>query len=366
MVKGKLTLQAINQRLKAASIGVAVRQKGSALYLRATLPPKPGETAWKRRDIALKIYANPAGLERAEAEARKLGALLACKEFDWDLYLNVEPAKAEAVKVAHWIDRFKAHYFAARGHNPETEARWNKDYYSFVFKHLPPNADLNADLLVVAAQRSKANTRGRQYTCQILQQLANFAHIDLDLKPFAGNYSPLKVQPRNIPDDETIASVRDAIANPAWQWVYGLMACYGLRNHEVFFAEIFRDPPYLVTVTEGKTGRRDVRPLYPEWVERWQLWDIKRPSVNGTHRDLGDRVIKAFKRQGVPFSPYNLRHAYAIRASVVFKFPVAVAAAMMGHSPDVHWRTYNRWINQEQHQRIYDELVYQENRPQAP
>jgi integrase len=81
---------------------------------------------------------------------------------------------------------------------------------------------------------------------------------------------------------------------------------------------------------------------------------------------LGDRVIKAFKRQGVPFSPYNLRHAYAIRASVVFKFPVAVAAAMMGHSPDVHWRTYNRWINQEQHQRIYDELVHQENRPQAP
>lgn len=366
MGKGKLTIQDINQRLKAAKIGVAVRQKGSSLYLRATLPPKPDETSWKQRDISLKIYANPAGLERAEAEARKLGALLACKEFDWSLYLNYEPERAEALTVAQWIDRFKNHYFAARGHTPETEASWKKDYYGFVFKHLPPNADLNASLLIVAAQKSKANTRGRQYTCQVLQKLAKFADIEVDLKPFAGNYSPLKVQPRNIPDDKTIATVRDEITSAAWQWVYGLMACYGLRNHEVFFIEILREPPYLVTVTEGKTGRRNVRPLYPEWVERWQLWDIKIPSVNGTHRDLGDRVIKAFKRQGVPFSPYNLRHAYAIRASVVFKFPVAVAAAMMGHSPDVHWRTYNRWINQEQHQRIYDDLVHQESRPEAP
>lgn len=366
MTRGKLTVTAINERLKAAKVGVTVRQKGSSVYLRATLPPKAGETTWKQRDVSLRIYANPAGLERAEAEARKLGALLACKEFDWNLYQTAESVKTEGITADQWIERFKSHFFAARGLNPETQSRWNKDYYGFVFKHLPPNAVLTADLLIVAAQRPNANTRSRQYTCQILQQLAAFAQIEVNLKPLSGNYSPRKVQPRNIPDDQTIASVRDTMTNLSWQWVYGMMASYGLRNHEVFFTEISSESPYLVTVTEGKTGRREVRPLYPEWVERWQLWNINRPAVQGTHRDLGDRVIKAFKRQGVPFSPYNLRHAYAIRASVVFKFPVAVAAAMMGHSPDVHWRTYNRWINQEQHQRVYNELVYQENRPQAP
>ena len=82
MTRGKLTVTAINERLKAAKVGVTVRQKGSSVYLRATLPPKAGETTWKQRDVSLRIYANPAGLERAEAEARKLGALLACKEFD--------------------------------------------------------------------------------------------------------------------------------------------------------------------------------------------------------------------------------------------------------------------------------------------
>ncbi|NJL36535.1 MAG: hypothetical protein HC899_07030 [Leptolyngbyaceae cyanobacterium SM1_4_3] len=33
------------------------------------------------------FIANPAGLERAEAEVRKLGVLLACNEFSWTLYL---------------------------------------------------------------------------------------------------------------------------------------------------------------------------------------------------------------------------------------------------------------------------------------
>jgi hypothetical protein len=77
MAKGKLTLDAINARLKAAQVGVSIRQKGNRLYLRATLPPKPGSTKKHphQQDVSLKIYANPAGLERAEAEARKLGAI---------------------------------------------------------------------------------------------------------------------------------------------------------------------------------------------------------------------------------------------------------------------------------------------------
>ncbi|NJO73289.1 MAG: hypothetical protein HC833_05670 [Leptolyngbyaceae cyanobacterium RM1_406_9] len=50
----------------------------------------------------------------------------------------------------------------------------------------------------------------------------------------------------------------------------------------------------------------------------------------------------------------------------MFKLPVAVAAAYMGHSPTVHWQTYNRWISQEQHQRVYAEVLQNQNRPKAP
>jgi transposase len=41
MPKKEMTLEAVNARLKQAKIGVSVRQIGNALYLRATLPPKP-------------------------------------------------------------------------------------------------------------------------------------------------------------------------------------------------------------------------------------------------------------------------------------------------------------------------------------
>jgi hypothetical protein len=70
-VKGQLTLEAMNERLKSARVGVTIRQKGNRLYLYATLPPNPDSTRTvaHQQDVSLKIYANPVGLEWAETEA---------------------------------------------------------------------------------------------------------------------------------------------------------------------------------------------------------------------------------------------------------------------------------------------------------
>jgi hypothetical protein len=38
-----------------------------------------------------------------------------------------------------------------------------------------------------------------------------------------------------LPSDEVIVEWYDRIPNPTWRYVYGIMATYGLRNHEVFF-----------------------------------------------------------------------------------------------------------------------------------
>ncbi|MEH2156484.1 hypothetical protein [Nostoc sp.] len=67
----KLTIEVINDRLKKALIGVRVEARGDRLSLRATLPPKPGSNKTKpyQQYLALGICANPAGLQRAEAEA---------------------------------------------------------------------------------------------------------------------------------------------------------------------------------------------------------------------------------------------------------------------------------------------------------
>jgi integrase len=46
--------------------------------------------------------------------------------------------------------------------------------------------------------------------------------------------------------------------------------------------------------------------------------------------------------------PYDLRHAYAIRARETTSWNYADVAAVMGHSPEVHRRTYLREISGEQ------------------
>ncbi|MEG4579371.1 hypothetical protein QUA71_07010 [Microcoleus sp. MON1_C5] len=46
-----------------------------------------------------------------------------------------------------------------------------------------------------------------------------------------GSYSPTKVQPRNLPSDDVIATCFDKINNSQWQWIYGVIAAYGLKIH---------------------------------------------------------------------------------------------------------------------------------------
>jgi len=63
-----------------------------------------------------------------------------------------------------------------------------------------------------------------------------------------------------------IAEIRESIPNPAWQWAYGMMACYGLRNHELFYLDCDRLP--LLVVKDGsKTGYHRVHPFFPEWFD---------------------------------------------------------------------------------------------------
>ena len=118
-------------------------------------------------------------------------------------------------------------------------------------------------------------------------------------------------------------------------------------------------------VHRGKTQQeRYVYPLYPEWVERW-LTEIRFPQVSGKNTDLGNRVTHQFTRYGIPFNPYDLRHAWA-RRSLEFGWDVTMAAYQMGHSVKVHTDCYHAWITRDVYQRAYDRLVSSPDRPLAP
>jgi hypothetical protein len=69
------------------------------------------------------------------------------------------------------------------------------------------------------------------------------------------------------------------------------------------------------------------------------------------------------------FKPYDLRHAWAIRAHIL-GIPIKAAADNLGHSVQVHTQTYQRWfsldmrklaINQALSKRNEVELIREEN-----
>lgn len=343
-------------------MGVAIDVRGTRLCLRANLPPKPGsrKTAAFQQRIPLGVYANADGLKYAEQEAKHLGALLARGQFDWALYGK----GASSLAVSDWITLFEADYFRRRRRSPKTETTWRDDYQK-VFSRLPPDAVLSVQLLEELIEGTSPDTRTRKRFCDVLGRLAKFAGLDADFKPLRGHYSTTTTEVRHVPSDEVIAEWWGRIPSSCWRWAYGMMAAYGLRNHELFYLDTSKMPVLLV-LDGSKTDFHRVYPLYPEWVVQWDLRACRVPDCSGPNNSaLGNRVCHAFKRYGIPFKPYDLRHAWAVR-SLVFGMPVELAAQQMGHSVDVHCRTYHRWISEEVHDRAYQLIMARADRPMPP
>lgn len=364
MPRKELSIEAINQRLKTAKIGVSVSLRGERLSLRATLPPRPGSSKDKpyQQYLSLGIYANPAGLQRAEQEAHRLGLLLAEGKFDWELYLSQihDTQDTEGETVAHWLAQFKAHCLTSvlktDGLSDEAiDLLWRRRYVILGLGKLDPDQPLTPKLLISVVESKKANSRSRQMACQVLGQFARFAGVDVNLAAISGSYSCVQAV-KELPSDAEIVAAVDAISNPQWQYVAALMATYGLRDHEAFLSEILQDDgDWIARVPEHtKTGFRDVYPCPLEWVDRWRLYEPRLPSIKVCLNDeYGDRTAKAFQRQKCPFTPYTLRHANAVRRSVVVGVPIKVAADDMGHSPEVHLKVYSRHLSKAQRKEAY-------------
>lgn len=366
-------LNQVNQRLKAAKLGLQIERRGDRLSLRGTLPPRPSSPKLRpyQQRVPLKLPATKAGLKQCEQTAKIIAAQLLQDIFDWRDYLGptagLRMARAD---LSAQIDAFEHHFFETRRTEASAAAlktTWEKAYVPYLRKlHATTERHSNLSLpeaIYATVQGTKANSRSRQICCTALAALADFLNLDLptDLKSFWGNYGNSQTQLRNLPSDEQIVAVYDSLKNPRWKYVYGMMATYGLRNHEVFFCDApqkqicqrtdssVRTAGAEIIVRETtKTGRHEVWPFYPEWVERFDLTNGELPKVNTdlnvtTLQRIGQQVTTQFRRYKIPFSPYDLRHAWAVR-TILMGLPDAVAARMMGHSVQVHNRTYHRWM----------------------
>lgn len=375
MRKEEERLKQVNFRLKSARIGVAVFRKGNRLYLRATLPPKPGVDRERpyQQDVSLGIYASDEGIKQAEIEAKALSSQLAKGTFTWTDWLRGTQQLPET--IGRWIARFEEDYFNRRAKTPETATTWRSDYRS-VYRKLPQAEKLTAGILKALINSTTPDTKTRRRTCDALKRLAEFAELELQINGLGGSYSPAKTRSRDLPSDELIISEWERLRGKLkrkdsllWLNAYTLLATYGIRPHELFhldLSELGEKPGILRVRHKTKTGSRAVYPFHPEWVERFELWKVELPkSESWCNSNKGNQVSTWFKDHEVPFPPYNLRHAYAVR-QIMYGLDLSVAARMMGHSVKQHTDTYHRWITDAQQKQAFEMAINRVDRPVAP
>lgn len=351
MPRKTLTLEAINARLKASRCRLRVEQRGGTLWLRGTLPLRLGATDEQGRDrkqqrFALHIYANPAGLAEAEAEAQRYGALLEQGRFSW-ADTPGRWSREQSNSCAEWVERFRADWAQKRSESAEKQRHYWMIQFQWLFDALPQQEPLSEAVLRTTARRWKDKPRAMQMACQKFERLARFAGVTASLDDLRVSYRP---RSRNIPTEAEIVAAIDGIPYRPWQWAFGAMMTFGLRNHEIVLSEYERSADGLLVALvpeETKTGQRVVLPLRLEWCDRWRLDEVDKPRITGrTNAELGSRVTTAARRYQLGFTPYNLRHAWNIIAALEFGLDPGLVGQFAGNSARVNSETYRKHISE--------------------
>jgi integrase len=356
----------------------------------------------KIQRISLGLPATEEGLVDAQAQLKRVLQQLASQSFRWSDWSRLERGTASAPgelpgstdpspehrPLDEELLRFEASFFAdprRRRHPSGSRTTWTSAYLPYLrrLQRLAsghqgrPDAGggdgaLAASLLEDVLESYPLASRARQQCGTALAALARHAGVTLpaDWGTRAGGYGLHAARFRRLPSDAEILALVDRIPNPGWRLAYGLMATYGLRNHEVFFCDLQALTPggdrVLRVLPTSKTGEHQVWPFQPDWVEHFGLQRLGEepealPPVRTdlrqtTLQQAGRRVAEQFRRYELPITPYDLRHAWALR-TIHIGLPDTVAARMMGHSVAIHTRTYHHWITRRDQQQAVDRAL---------
>ena len=408
-------LQELNRSLATAGVALRLERRGGRLGLRGSLPCRSGGERPRLQRLPLGLAADAAGLQQAHLTLLEVWADLQRGRFSWSRWLGALPAGAgqgavpgaaprpgvsgKASARANTIARatataaaappaldgalldgaleaFEAAFFAdpRRRRTPaSSRSTWTAAYRPYLrrLRQLAVAGDRELDLPLLEAvlESYPLASRGRQQCGTALAALARHLQLELpaDWGERAAGYGLHVAQFRQLPSDRQILEAVERIPNPGWRLAYGLMATYGLRNHEVFFCDLAAlaagGDRVIRVLPTSKTGEHQVWPFQPEWVEHFGLerlgeersllppvcTDLRRTTL----QQVGRRVAEQFRRYDLPLTPYDLRHAWAVR-TIHIGLPDTVAARMMGHSVSIHTRTYHHWITRRDQQQAVD------------
>ena len=370
-----------NDKFATKGSKLRIEKRGDKLNIRGSLPSKKNNNNFTVQRISLGLKADSAGLEEAKKKLQLITLQLDLNQFNWINWVknsDKEETKNE-LKFLTKINEFEDFFFSETKNEYLTSTRkttWKSSYKPYLKRIISiydksDSENLN-NIFMTTLKSYKEGSRSRKQCATSLSVLAKFLDHTLpeNWNLMAKGYGLKKASFRDLPTDEKIEELWEEIPNNSWKYVFGLMATYGLRNHEVFFCDLSsltkNGDKIIRVLPTTKTGEHQVWPFHPKWIDRFELYKLGQdpellPNINRdlrktTLQNIGKKITDQFKRYSLRIKPYDLRHAWAVR-TIFYDLPDTVAARMMGHSVSLHTQTYHHWITKRNQQQAVNNAL---------
>ncbi|MDC2994970.1 site-specific integrase [Prochlorococcus sp. AH-736-F09] len=371
----------VNDKFATQGSKLKIEKRGEKLNIRGSLPSKEDKNNFKIQRISLGLKADISGLEEAKKKLQLINLQLELNQFDWINWIGNHHKKQikDSFEFPNRLNQFEEFFFRENKsdfRNSTRKTTWRSSYKPYMNRILNIYNDYENEALEKIFQKTlesyEEGSRSRKQCATSLSVLAKFLDIKLpeDWKLNSRGYGLNKAEFRDLPTDELIEKLWETIPNNSWKFVFGLMATYGLRNHEVFFCDLSSltklGDKIIRVLPTTKTGEHQVWPFHPEWVEKFELTKLGKnpellPNINRdlkftTLQNIGKKITDQFKRYSLQIKPYDLRHAWAVR-TIFYDLPDTVSARMMGHSVSLHTQTYHHWITKRDQQQAVNNAL---------
>jgi hypothetical protein len=347
---------------------LTLERRGNKIYLKGTLPIHPSERSEGTKRYYLPFgNANLKAIVEAEEKCREVDTHLRTVGSDWWILIpQYQEKQTEATKLKLMKDiklEFEKDYWLNREKTRKSLATWEKSY-SDIFLKIPDNELLTESNIVKWLEQTQPNSKPRLDLLRVVKCLAEHCGVkeDINWKRFKCTYKPQK---RILPTDDFIESTFDGMPKEIG-WTFGMIATYGLRPSELFqltnecikrFTDSSNKRCVLYIPDDTKTGEREVYPLHPEWVQRFDLLNVRRLKTEAKKLETKISWLnKLFHKYGFNQPAYDLRHRYAVRACEL-RVLMDIAAKWMGHSVEEHCKTYQKWMDTATHHKAFDTML---------
>ena len=323
------------------------------LYLLAKLPAKDGAGDPKPQRIPLGLADTP---DENKVAAKRLALLqrqIETGTFDWADWVEVSQGTS-------WRAAIDALYRKRVVNGRTGQSTWEVSYMGRL-RQLPMSKVVTTAGIADAIAKYKRDTASYKELYFLMKDLASLIGVTFPEMPIPTYGTTYK--PPDVPDeDEIVEWVKRVQAEDAEAgWAFGMLATYGLRPHELVACRFIDDRHRLEVDGDTKTGDRIVVPVLREWVELFDLRNEKRHESRAVGTDATSQWLHKWKKKmRMPFKPYALRHAFAGRLwrTGGSRLDVFLASRLMGHSPNIHQKTYRAFIRPYQIADRAEEALY--------